>query len=220
LGIAVGQLAMTSANESPRLILASASPRRKELLSYLGLAFTIHPSAIEEVIDPNLAPCEVVSQLALAKALDVAHLLAAQSKSQGINHLVIGADTIVVCNRRTLGKPVDEKEAQEMLSYLSGKTHQVYTGVALVCVPEDGIALSTKTVSETSNVTFRTLSLAEIKAYVATKEPMDKAGSYALQGTGSAFVRSIDGCYTNVIGLPIPKLVQLLREAGVNVLGE
>lgn len=209
---------------SPELILASASPRRSELMHHLGLKFTVLPSTIEEIIDSQLSPRQIVSQLALQKAMATAnaHKLGVKTEKPLASQLptiVIGADTIVVCNERILGKPSSEQEAVEMLSFLSNQLHQVYTGLALVVIGNHGRPEENLIDTEVSSVKFKPLVQEEIEAYIATKEPMDKAGSYALQGAGSAFVQRIEGCYTNVIGLPVPKLVQMLRQAGVTVLG-
>jgi septum formation protein len=203
------------------LILASTSPRRRELLNFLGLQFKVIPSLVEEFVDPNLTAEALVVELASRKAQAVHEKLmtmpASLSKEKTV---VIGADTIVVCDGTVLNKPDSKQQAIDMLTDLSGKTHQVYTGVTLLAF--DGAASPTKqeSFSDVSKVRFRDLSPFEIEAYVETGEPMDKAGSYALQGVGCALVESIEGCYTNVIGLPIPKLVVMLRTMGVKVLGK
>jgi septum formation protein len=202
-----------------RLILASASPRRVELLNCLCLQFEVIPSSVEEVVDTELPPAKIVTRLALEKAESVASAMREKNIAKGSRStVVIGADTLVVCRGRVLGKPKSPSEAREMLSFLSAKEHEVHTGLALVSFNSLGEE-NNLTKSVVSKVCFRALAPEEIEAYLKTKEPMDKAGSYALQGTGAAFVRKIEGCYTNVIGLPVPDLVQMLRKVGVKVLG-
>jgi septum formation protein len=161
------------------------------------------------VVDETLAPQEVVLSLARQKALAVVPGLGAQEAKT----VVLAADTIVVLDKQILGKPSSQNEAKEMLSRLSGRCHQVFTGVALYSGGKifDGF--------ETSSVYIRKLDNKEIERYVQTGEPDDKAGAYALQGIGSAFVEKIEGCYTNIIGLPMPLTVRLLREAGFSLLG-
>lgn len=202
----------------PNLVLASISPRRHELLKFLGLQFKVIPSAIEEFVDANLSPEELVIELASRKAQAVqTKLLGEETNCE--ETIVIGADTIVVCDGTILNKPSSKEESLAMLSCLSGKTHQVYTGVTVLAFTGTGTAKK-ESFCEVSKVRFRPLHFFEIEAYVETGEPMDKAGSYALQGTGAAFVESIEGCYTNIIGLPLPKLVLLLRGMGMGVLGK
>jgi len=196
---------------NPRIILASQSPRRKELLSFLGLIFEVVPSTVEEIVDPGLKPHEVVADLAAQKAHDVLKTVNTDDT------IVLGADTIVVLDDEVIGKPRSKSEAHEMLLKLSARKHIVYTGVKILGAGNaKHIVLGA---TETSYVSFRKLEPQEITAYIETGEPMDKAGAYALQGTGSAFVEKIEGCFTNVIGLPIPKTVSLLRQAGVTILG-
>lgn len=217
--------------QSREIILASSSPRRLDLLRSLGLSFAVMPSHIDEEVEHAGGPDALVVDLALAKARAVAKLIssgasqitasvrpdgraAGNSDARG-NCLVLGADTVVVLDGEVLGKPSSESDACAMLARLSGRAHDVYTGVALL-----DLASGTEQCCQVvSRVTFRKMQTAEIEAYVSTGEPMDKAGAYALQGTGSAFVERIDGCFTNVIGLPIPHVVQLLRRAGVAILG-
>lgn len=211
---------MLLSKNSPKLILASASPRRSQLLSNLGLEFTVVASQVDEAIAPGLSPGQAVTDLASRKALAVAEKLSIEAKSSPNQEatVIIAADTIVVNEGNLLGKPVSEEEAMNMLLSLSGKKHEVYTGLALVAF-EGGVARAPLTRSVVSKVCFRRLEPAEIKAYVASGEPMDKAGAYAMQGKASAFVQSIEGCYTNIIGLPMPELVTMLRGLGVKVLG-
>ena len=181
------------------LILASQSPRRRELLRAAGIAFRVVVPDVEE--DWSGAGrgryADFVRRAALAKAVEVA------GRERGP---VLGADTIVVCQGEVLGKPADEGDARRMLRRLSGRTHRVYTGVALVKGFRRVVGY------ERTEVAFRELSKKQIDWYVSTREPMDKAGSYAIQGTGAALVRAMRGCYTNVIGLPLPKVLDLLGE--------
>ncbi|MGG3521992.1 Maf family protein [Bacillus pseudomycoides] len=181
-----------------KLILASGSPRRKELLELAGVPFEIVASEIEETIGAYSSPADIVMSLALQKASAVVE-----------NHedsVVLGADTIVTYESRILGKPKDEAEAKEILQLLSGKTHEVYTGVALISKEK------TVTFYERTEVTFWELTEEEIDAYIATKEPLDKAGSYGIQGKGSIFVQHIQGDYYSVVGLPIARLVRELKQ--------
>jgi septum formation protein len=187
-----------------RLILASASPRRKALLEGLGLAFEVIPSNIPEDSDDGPA-AERAPALALAKAREVAARVA--------SGLVLGADTIVECDGRALGKPADAAEARAMLGALSSRTHQVVTGVALV----DSASGRAETATAVTEVTFRELSQAEIAAYVETGEPFGKAGAYAMQGLGGLFVEGIRGSPSNVIGLPITLVADLLRRFGLDL---
>jgi septum formation protein len=200
-----------------RFVLASSSPRRHELIKYLGLDFEIVPSEFEEIVHPHMSPEEVVLGLAKEKALEVYRRVKEDQPKHRL--MVLGADTIVALDGEILGKPSDVAHACEMLKKLSGRCHVVHTGVTVVCAPADnGEEPVIHQVSDTSRVHIREISDDEIAYYVDTKEPMDKAGSYALQGIGSAFVEKIDGCFTNIIGLPVPKVVALLRRAGVVVM--
>lgn len=188
------------------LILASQSPRRRELLAQMGLTeFQIHPAAAEEVAPPGLTPPELVQALALHKAREVA-----QTHAQS-GDLVIGADTIVVLDGQVLGKPRDEAHALEMLTALAGRPHHVYTGVAVL---QDGRELAQV---EDTTVWFREASQAELTRYIATGEPMDKAGAYGIQGRGGLLVSRIEGDYTNVVGLPIVRLAAMLAQFGITV---
>jgi septum formation protein len=190
-----------------KIILASASPRRKELLESMGLKFDIIPSQIEEIIDDKNFSTELIENLAEEKAADVA-------KNTDFPAIIIGSDTVVVINNNVLGKPKDEKDAFNMLKMLSGKTHQVISGIAIIDTE------SNKTIKDsvTSNVTFKELSEKEINAYIATKEPMDKAGAYAIQGLAGMFVKEIKGCYSNIVGISVFKLAEMLNELGVEIL--
>ena len=183
-----------------RLILASNSPRRRELLENAGFQFDVRPSGIEETRLPGEPPEDFARRLARDKALDVA-------KQSKLGSLVLGADTVVAVNGQILEKPVDAADATRMLRTLSGRTHRVITGVCLVRAPESVLAWT----HETTSVTFRNLSDDEIGSYVASGEPFDKAGGYAIQGLASRFVPRIEGCYFNVVGLPIPLVYEIVR---------
>ncbi|MGJ7920551.1 Maf family protein [Neobacillus sp. LXY-4] len=182
------------------LILASSSPRRKELLENLHLTFDISSSEADESFIPGTLPEEIVMDLAERKAKDVA--------SRNQSSFVIGADTIVFANDQVLGKPKDETEATEMLTMLSGTTHSVYTGVTIVH-DEQLVRFYEKT-----DVTFWNLTETEIKAYIRSGEPFDKAGAYGIQGFGSMLVKQISGDYFTVVGLPVSKTVRELQKAG------
>lgn len=185
-------------------VLASASPRRQALLAQIGILADVRPSNYDELNSTTGSAYEVVRTNALGKGRDV--LQACQQSD-----VVIAADTVVVLDNKILGKPKNAKEAEEMLSTLSGKEHLVMTGVALF---HQGIELLDVV---TTVVNFRKLTKAEIKAYVATGEPLDKAGAYGIQGYGALLVESIEGCYNNVVGLPLTKLYQMLAEVEVKL---
>lgn len=187
-----------------RLILASNSPRRRELLRNAGFQFDVRPSGIEENRLPGESPEDFARRLARDKARDVARKSAPGS-------LVLGADTVVAINGEILEKPVDAADAARMLRMLSGQTHRVITGVCLVRVPEAVLAWT----HETTLVTFRNLTEEEIGSYIESGEPFDKAGGYAIQGLASRFVPRIEGCYFNVVGLPIPLVYEILRSIGL-----
>lgn len=189
-----------------QLILASSSPRRRELLKQLGLDFNTLPCRIEETSPPGLHPRELVETLAAGKARAVAALL-----DDGI---VIGADTVVVLGRKVLGKPAGAGDAVEMLRQLQGRSHEVYTGVALVDAGCGKILID----HARTRVFFKPLGEPEILKYVSTGEPLDKAGAYAVQGLAAMFVSRLEGCYTNVVGLPLAKLSDMLGEFGYDVL--
>ena len=189
-----------------RLILASASPRRKELLRQVGVEFDIEVSHAPEIIDPTLPTEEMVQQLALQKASAVA--------AGHENGLVLGSDTVVVNDGRLLGKPSTKEEAAEMLRSLSGRWHQVMTAVAIV--DASGMREPWVTVEKTG-VKFRDLSEEDIAAYVATGESMDKAGAYGIQGFGALLVEKIEGCYFNVVGLPLQRVAAGLRNWEMNL---
>ena len=189
-----------------RFILASASPRRRELMEMLGVSgLIVRPAVGEEACDPALPPPQLCTALAEAKAREVA-------ACAGEDDVVIAADTIVVHGGRVYGKPHSPAEAAEMLRTLSGDTHEVYTGV---CVIRRGVC---RCRADRSLVTFRPLSGGEIERYIATGEPMDKAGAYGAQGKGALFVERIDGDFFNVMGLPLCMLGEMLKEQGVELL--
>lgn len=188
------------------IILASGSPRRKEILEQVGLVFSIRPAQGEEVIKGE-EPSEIVENLSCAKAREVASDLSGDV-------LVIGADTIVSFEGRILGKPADETKAVEMLRMLSGETHQVYTGVTAII---KGKINKTITFSQCTEVEIFPMEEDEIRAYVRTGEPMDKAGSYAVQGLFARYIKGIRGDYYNVMGLPVARLLRVLKENGVEV---
>ena len=180
-----------------QLILASASPRRRELLSLFHIPFVIKIADIDEVMDPEKAAAEEVARVSALKACAV---------ERGADDIVIAADTIVVCENRVLGKPHDEAEAKEMLSLLSGRDHQVMTGCT-VLRGENRV-----TFTEITDLHFRELSYAEIENYVNSGEPMDKAGAYGIQGGAALFCERMNGDYYNVVGLPVCRLGQVLRD--------
>lgn len=187
-----------------KIILASASPRRKELLEQIGLSFQIEPARREEHIT-SVIPREVVEELSYQKAMEVARLHKEEDT------LILGADTIVVYEDKIMGKPADEEEAREMLRKLSGKTHCVFTGVTAVLWENQ--KKTVRTFSEKTEVTFYPMSEEEIMFYVKTREPMDKAGAYGIQGIGAKFIQAIHGDYNNVVGLPVARLYQeVLRD--------
>ncbi len=188
------------------IILASASPRRKELLEKIGLKFEVEPSNYEENMRSELEPHELAKKVSLEKAKAVA--------SKHKNAIVIAADTFIVFQGRMLGKPKTEVEAKEMLKTINGKSHSVITGFTIIDT-EKNKALSR---AVETKVYIRELTLKEIDAYVKSKEPLDKAGAYAIQGLGSVIVEKIEGDYFNVIGLPLSALTESLKEFGINIL--
>lgn len=194
------------ANETqPKLILASQSPRRRELLSQLGFQFSIQVSDIDESVVSTETAYDYVLRLAKQKAQHIFNQLNHDEKSHSF---VVGSDTCVVFNDQILGKPESEEDCINTLSLLSNNSHQVLTGVALV--GQDSI----KGEVVTTDVTFKTLSKAEISAYWLTGEPQDKAGSYGIQGIAGQFVKSINGSYSAVVGLPLYETAKLLTDAG------
>ncbi len=188
---------------SGMLVLASASPRRQELLRNAGIVFTARPADVPEVPRPGEAPVAYAQRLARDKAGAVWAQL-----GRGNGEYVLGADTIVVVDQHILEKPTDSDDAARMLRLLSGRTHQVTTGVCLI---GEGFEDAR---SETTEVTFDRLTEEEIRFYVAHGEPMDKAGAYAIQGIASRWICRLDGCYFNVVGLPVPLVYRMLRDHG------
>ena len=195
-----------------KIILASSSPRRRELMAQAGFAFEVLVSEADETIETE-TPGEMVEVLSERKAAAVAE----EIKRQGFAEesvLLVGADTMVAIDGKKLGKPKDEKGAEEMLEELFGRTHQVYTGVTLIRLrkAENGSILQeSRTFSEGTDVSFYPLTKEEIRSYIATGEPMDKAGAYGIQGKAAVFVKEIKGDYNNVVGLPIARLYQELK---------
>jgi septum formation protein len=192
------------------IVLASASPRRSEMLAKLGMAFQVVPSNADETVLPNESAEDHVIRLSRTKALEVARR-AGQS-----GRWFIGSDTVVVCDQLILGKPGDASEAQAMLSSLSGRSHRVISGYAVHDRDKD----RTISAAVTTKVFFKELTSREIEGYIASGEPFDKAGSYAIQGIGSFMVPKIEGSYTNVVGLPLCEVIAALEELGAMELFE
>ncbi len=203
-----------------QIILASASPRRKELLEQIGVEFTICPAKGEEIITKTV-PSEVVEELAKQKAEEIAAGILSYNEEHPElvtpqDCLVIGADTVVAYDGRILGKPADEADADGMLSMLAGHTHHVYTGVALVFVDASG-RVGERIFHEETEVTMYPMTQKEIEDYIATGEPMDKAGAYGIQGRCAMHIEKIAGDYNNVVGLPVARLYQELKSLGINI---
>lgn len=194
-----------------RVILASGSPRRKELLEQIGVSFEISVADGEEVIT-RMLPWEIVEELSLQKATEVAERYETKQEAEE-QTVIIGADTIVAYGEEIMGKPKEEEMAKEMLRKLQGGSHQVYTGVTLIIKTAEDRQIVT--FHEKTDVEMYPMSEAQIAAYVATKEPMDKAGSYAIQGKCAAYIKGICGDYNNVVGLPIARLMQELFKRGI-----
>lgn len=190
-----------------KIYLASASPRRKELLKQVGISFKTMPSTVEEKITKT-EPQEVVEELSYQKAVDVCSRLTEENRE---DFVVIGADTVVSCWGEILGKPKDKEDAVRMLNKLQGGSHQVYTGVTLAWKYKDMSAMYA-TFSECTDVTMYTMSEEEVKRYVDSGEPMDKAGAYAIQGLCAAYIQGICGDYNNVVGLPVGRVCQELKK--------
>ena len=186
-----------------KLILASSSPRRAEILANAGLPFSVLSSAVDESPYPGETPAALVQRLANAKA----DLVTARAVGPAI---VLGADTVVVLDDKILGKPRSTEEARHMLQQLSGRTHSVLTGVSLVRLP-DG---ERREFTESTLVHFRQISEAELSSYLATEEPYDKAGAYAIQGQAGRYIPRIEGCYFNVVGLPLSRVLTELQTLG------
>jgi len=189
-----------------RIILASQSPRRRKIMELLRIEFEYCPADINEIFLPQEKPRDAVRRIAQSKAEQVRELVG--------SGLIISADTVVVCNGEMLGKPGDEQDAYNKLSILKGTKHEVITAVCVLDAESGFFEVQ----DETTWVYFRDITDDEIKAYISTGEPMDKAGAYAIQGTGSVFIERIEGCYFNVVGLPIKNLYSMLRRQGVKLL--
>jgi septum formation protein len=190
-----------------RIILASASPRRKELLEKIGLKFEVDASNCAEEVDPALEPDELTRRISLTKAKSVA--------PRYKDALIIAADTIGVIGKKLLGKPHTAGEARKMLAQISGKSHEVITGFTVLDTATNKIISGTVY----TKVYIKKLTTQEIDAYVQTGEPLDKAGAYGIQGLGAVIVEKIEGDYYNVVGLPLSALAEVLEEFGISVLG-
>ena len=212
------QRSASSTNKSPQLVLASASPRRREILQAAGIAFHVHPTSVIERQKRGEAPREFVRRLAIEKAE------AARAALRGhAARPILGADTVVVVGARTLGKPRSPADARRMLRLLSGREHRVLTGLCLLYPCSSQSSSLKKAASPeqwkrnvrvaTTTVKFRRLSPAEIAEYVTSGEPFDKAGAYAIQGRACKYVQQIRGCYFNVVGLPISMLYEMMKES-------
>ena len=197
---------MPSPTDPALLVLASASPRRRELLARAGLRFEVVPADVAEAARSGEPPRALVERLAAEKASAVRDRLPGRPR-----RVVLGSDTIVVLDAEILGKPRDAEDAVGMLRRLAGRTHTVWTGVAVTSTDADTVRVR----SVESRVTMRAAPEAELRAYVATGEPLDKAGAYALQGEGRRFVSRVEGSESNVIGLPLEETLGLLAEAGL-----
>lgn len=188
-----------------QLILASQSPRRRELLGLFGIPFVIRVADIDETMDPSLSAAEAVAQISRKKALAV---------ERNTEDVLIAADTIVVVGGRILGKPHSPEEAAAMLRLLSGRDHQVMTGVTVLCGDKEAVF------TEITDLHFRSLTEKEIHRYVRSGEPMDKAGAYGIQGGAALFCQKMTGDYYNVMGLPVCHLAQVLKELAPQIMGE
>jgi septum formation protein len=193
-----------------KLILASASPRRRELLAQAGYHFDVQASSVPELRRPEEDAIRFATRLAREKAEEVF--------ARHHSAIVLGADTVVVCDGEVMGKPADPADAERMLLLLSGRTHHVVTGVAVVWGSNSSPAV--EVAAELTQVTMRTLSQDEVSRYVATGEPMDKAGAYAIQGYAGRWIPRISGCYFNVVGLPLALVATMLEAAESRAAGE
>ncbi|GFN33633.1 Maf family protein [Paenibacillus xylaniclasticus] len=200
-------------NRIGQLVLASSSPRRQELVASLDLSLPVRilSTNADETAEPSWSPSEIVEQLALRKAEAACEQLGQEGEQ--IPSLIIGADTIVVLEGEVLGKPADKQDAVATLLRLQGREHEVYTGVC--CLSSVNSVRDVR--HSRTRVWMKPLQLDQIERYVATGEPMDKAGSYAIQGLGAVNIERIDGCYFNVVGLPLPLLSDMLGDFGINV---
>jgi septum formation protein len=202
---------MNPVSVTPKLILASASPRRRELLAQAGYHFEVQPSAVPESRRPGEDAIRFATRLAREKAEEVFARRQAAPETLEPAMVVLGADTVVVCDGEIMGKPADPADAERMLLLLSGRTHQVVTGVAVVWGTSSRPAV--QVAAELTQVTMLTLSPEEVSRYVASGEPMDKAGAYAIQGYAGRWIPRISGCYFNVVGLPLALVSSLLEAA-------
>jgi septum formation protein len=191
-------------SDNPQIVLASGSPRRKEMLEKLGIEIAVIPSNAAEDELPGETPEEHVVRLSIDKAKEVAE------REDVAGHWFIGSDTIVLQNKNILGKPTDNENAAEMLRSLSGSEHQVLSGYAIIDRQTREIVADVVA----TDVRFRQLTESEIAGYIASGEPMDKAGAYAIQGMGGVFVESINGSYNNVVGMPLCQVVEILKQMG------
>ena len=187
------------------VILASQSPRRRELMELFRIPFLVQAADVDETMDPSADPAAQVARVSRLKA---------EAISRNWEDVVIAADTIVVCQGQILGKPKDEEDACRMLRLLSGRVHQVMTGVTVLCRDEAVVC------TEVTDITFRALTDKEIASYVRTKEPMDKAGAYGIQGGGALFAEKLVGDYFNVVGLPVCRLGQILKKVAPQLMEE
>lgn len=190
----------------PKIVLASGSPRRRELLEQIGISFDVVPAVGEEYTTKSL-PSDIVAELSLQKAREVA------AHYTGQDRIILGADTVVALDSTLMGKPKDERDAFQMLRFLAGRTHKVYTGVTIIRTKKEPQII---TFTDATEVTMYEMSDAEIHAYIASKEPMDKAGAYAIQGRCASFIKGINGDYNTVVGLPVAKVYHVLSD----ILGE
>ncbi|MFA6989639.1 MAG: Maf family protein [Candidatus Gastranaerophilaceae bacterium] len=190
-----------------KIVLASASPRRMELLKSIGLDFDVIPSCIDENIEGKTFSYEIIETIAMEKAANVA---------QNIDYpaIIIGSDTVVVIDNNILGKPKDEDDAEKMLKTLSGRIHSVVTSTAIIDTETGHFEVE----SVTSKVEFKELSDLEIKKYISAGESLDKAGAYGIQGKANVFIKSIEGCYNNIVGLSLYNLAQMLTKFGIELI--
>ncbi|HEY2491865.1 MAG TPA: Maf family protein [Paenibacillus sp.] len=196
--------------QSRRIILASTSPRRQEIIASLRIPYEIQPSHVNEDTPADWTPRQIVEGLALRKAETVYNKFSPYKEPC----IIVGSDTIVLLDNQVMGKPNDDNEAYEMLLLLQGRTHEVYSGVACI----DAMTGRTVVNHRVTSVTMKSLSAETIQSYVNSGEPSDKAGAYAIQGLGATLIDGIDGCYFNVVGLSVSLLSDMLSELGLDVL--
>ncbi|HBQ64158.1 MAG TPA: septum formation protein Maf [Clostridiales bacterium] len=197
-----------------KFILASASPRRARILEQLGMKFEVIAAEVDEVLPPGVPPGEAVMQLAMAKAGDVGKRI-----GSGFPAVIIGADTVVAHGGRIMGKPASRQEALDMLTRLQGSWHQVFTGVGIVGYTPEGSRFE-GSCHEMTRVRMAHLREEQIRAYIRTGEPMDKAGAYGIQERGAMLVERIEGCFFNVMGLPVYRFARLMADLGLPLLGK